>query len=53
MKTLNYSIDINAPKRVVWEKMLAPKTYKIWTKVFSENSTKGNNGSISGFRGNV
>jgi uncharacterized protein YndB with AHSA1/START domain len=37
-KSLDYSIDINASRESVWEKMIASDTYKIWTKAFSENS---------------
>ncbi|MEJ7652908.1 MAG: SRPBCC domain-containing protein [Chloroflexia bacterium] len=33
MKTLQYSIAIHAPKRKVWETMLAPESYKAWVNV--------------------
>lgn len=39
MQNLNYSIAIKAPKKSVWEKMIDPKSYKIWTRAFSPNST--------------
>jgi hypothetical protein len=35
MKSLNYSIHINAPKKIVWEKMLEDTAYREWTKVFN------------------
>lgn len=37
MKTLNYTIKIKAPREVVWKKMIAPDSYQIWTKAFSEH----------------
>lgn len=43
MKTLNYSILINAPKEKVWNTMLEDATYREWTKSFCEGSYyKGN-----------
>ncbi len=38
MKTLQYSIKINAPKEKVWDKMFDKETYKIWTETFSPGS---------------
>ena len=38
MKTLRYEIKISAPREVVWERMLAPDTYKEWAKGFSSES---------------
>lgn len=37
-KTLIFEISINAPKQVVWEKMLNDETYRIWTAPFAEGS---------------
>jgi ligand-binding SRPBCC domain-containing protein len=31
METLEYKISINAPKHIVWNKMLSPETYQEWT----------------------
>jgi uncharacterized protein YndB with AHSA1/START domain len=39
MRTLNYSILINAPKEKVWKVMLAKSTYEQWTKPFNPTST--------------
>jgi len=38
MKTLKYEIVIDAPSKVVWEKMLGPESYQQWAKAFSPNS---------------
>ena len=38
MKTLNFSIQINAPKEKVWSVLLDEKTYRIWTSVFDPSS---------------
>ena len=38
MKKLSYSVLIDAPRKVVWETMLGPEDYKIWTAVFFEGS---------------
>lgn len=38
MKTLNFSIIIETPRAVVWETMLSPETYKVWTEAFAEGS---------------
>ena len=38
MKTLHYKTKINAPKEKVWDAMLEPETYKIWTEPFGEGS---------------
>jgi uncharacterized protein YndB with AHSA1/START domain len=33
MKTLEYKINIDAPAKKVWEKMLGPETYREWVAV--------------------
>jgi uncharacterized protein YndB with AHSA1/START domain len=38
MKTLKYETEIAASPAVVWKTMLAPDTYREWTKAFSPNS---------------
>jgi uncharacterized protein YndB with AHSA1/START domain len=38
MKTLHFSIQINAPKKKVWDIMLNDKTYREWTTVFTQGS---------------
>ncbi|MFZ1730871.1 MAG: SRPBCC domain-containing protein [Bacteroidota bacterium] len=38
MKTLNFSISIDAPRAAVWEAMLSPETYKIWAEYFAKGS---------------
>ncbi|MCX6732709.1 MAG: SRPBCC domain-containing protein [Candidatus Roizmanbacteria bacterium] len=38
MKTLHFSIQINAPKKKVWEVMLGDKTYREWTTIFMPGS---------------
>jgi uncharacterized protein YndB with AHSA1/START domain len=38
MKTLHYSITIQAPRQVVWDTMLQPETYRKWTAGFCEGS---------------
>ena len=38
MKTLNYSIKINAPKQKVWNTMLEKESYKKWASAFSTDS---------------
>lgn len=38
MKTLHYSIDIDAPKEKVWHTMLDKETFKIWTAEFMAGS---------------
>lgn len=38
MKTLFYSIKINAPKEKVWNTMLEKESYKKWAKAFSPES---------------
>ncbi len=38
MKTLTYTIEINAPKEKVWDTMLGKDTYKLWTSPFHEGS---------------
>ena len=39
MTTANYSVQIGAPKKAVWEAMIDREKYSIWTKPFSENSS--------------
>jgi len=38
MKTLNFSIQINAPKEKVWRVLLDDQTYRIWTSAFDPSS---------------
>jgi hypothetical protein len=38
MKTLHFSIAIHAPKEKVWDIMLDPESYKVWTAEFAEGS---------------
>ncbi len=38
MKTLNFKIDINAPREKVWEILWGETTYPQWTSAFSEGS---------------
>lgn len=38
MKTLKFSIVIDAPREKVWDNMLQDTTYRIWTKEFAEGS---------------
>lgn len=38
MASLNYSIQINAPKEKVWNCMLEPDSYKVWTDAFHPGS---------------
>lgn len=38
MKTLHFSIKINAPAEKVWQNMLGAETYKIWTAEFAPGS---------------
>ena len=38
MKTLNFSIQINAPKEKVWNVLWDDITYRKWTSTFSEGS---------------
>ncbi len=38
MKKLNYTITIQAPRKLVWETMLAPDTFRQWTLAFCEGS---------------
>ena len=38
MKTLHYSVEINAPKQNVWDTMLDPQKYNKWASAFSVNS---------------
>ncbi len=37
-KTLTFTVEIQAPRRLVWETMLGPEGYKAWTSAFSEGS---------------
>jgi uncharacterized protein YndB with AHSA1/START domain len=38
MKTLKFSIEIDAPKNKVWEALWNDESYKKWTSVFSNSS---------------
>ncbi|WP_025762229.1 SRPBCC domain-containing protein [Dyadobacter tibetensis] len=38
LKTISFSISINAPREKIWEVLWQPKTYEKWTKVFMEGS---------------
>lgn len=38
MTTLNFSVTINAPKEVVWDKLWSDASYRQWTAVFSPGS---------------
>ena len=38
MKTLHFSVDIRASRRAVWDTMLAPDTYRLWTTEFAPGS---------------
>jgi len=38
MKRLHFAITIDAPREAVWEAMLAPATYRLWTAEFAEGS---------------
>jgi hypothetical protein len=38
MKTLHFSTIVNAKRDAVWNAMLAPETYKLWTAEFAEGS---------------
>lgn len=38
MEKLKFKIDINAPREKVWNTMLQDKTYREWTKAFTEGS---------------
>jgi len=38
MKTLNFSININAPKEKIWKILWNDTTFRQWTSVFSEGS---------------
>ena len=38
MKTLHFSTDIRANRQTVWDTMLAPDTYRLWTAEFAEGS---------------
>jgi hypothetical protein len=37
-RTLEFVVDIRAPRATVWERMLQPATYEQWTSVFCEGS---------------
>ena len=39
MSTLNFTIEIEAPKEKVWDTMLGQETYKQWTAAFHEGSS--------------
>lgn len=38
MKKLHFSITIHASRQVVWDTMLQPETYQLWTAGFCEGS---------------
>lgn len=38
MKKLHFTITIDAPRKLVWDLMLAPDTYREWTSGFCEGS---------------
>lgn len=38
MNTLRYSTTIHAPREAVWNAMLGPETYRVWTAPFCEGS---------------
>lgn len=38
MKTLHFSIQINAPRKKVWDTMLNDNTYREWTAIFMPGS---------------
>ena len=38
MKKLHYTIQIDAPRQLVWDTMLQPETYSQWTAAFCEGS---------------
>lgn len=38
MKKLHFESEIHAPRKKVWTTMLAPDTYRGWTRVFAEGS---------------
>ena len=38
MKTLHFSIKINAPVEKVWQSMLGAETYKVWAAEFAPDS---------------
>jgi hypothetical protein len=37
-KTLTFAVEIHAPRRLVWQKMLDAEGYKEWTRAFCEES---------------
>jgi hypothetical protein len=37
-KTLNFSVSIQCPRRMVWDTMLGLDGYKVWTAAFCEGS---------------
>jgi hypothetical protein len=38
MKTLHFAIDIRASRQTVWNTLLAPDTFRLWTAEFAEGS---------------
>lgn len=38
MKRLHFSTAIQAPRELVWETVIGPVTYRIWTAAFTEGS---------------
>ncbi len=37
-KTIHFSTTIDASREIVWDKMLSPEPYKLWTAEFAEGS---------------
>lgn len=37
-KTLSFSVSIQCPRHLVWETMLSPTGYRVWTAAFMEGS---------------
>ncbi len=37
-KTLQFTVSIQAPRQLVWEQMIDPEGYKIWTAAFCDGS---------------
>jgi len=38
-KTLSFTVSIAAPRQLVWDTMLDPEGYKVWTSVFGEGGS--------------
>ena len=39
VNTLNFDITIHAPRHQVWQALIGPDTYPVWTAPFAEGST--------------